>query len=432
MDKFDITIFGATGLTGKKIVDHVYELSATQSKQFPPGFRWAVAGRDEDRLHEIVEAVEKQYPSASISRPGVIVANVVRRETVDEMTRQSKVLINAVGPFRFMGEYVVRSCVEQGCDYVDVTGEPEFVERMQRTYHTQAERKQVTIVHSCGFDSVPTDMGVLWIKQLYTSRGWTPAWIEMFLRVHAPDGLRAGYATYESAVHGFGSVELLREIRKVSGLTPLPRPTGPRLRFHKLLTWDKKLGYHVPFLFADPSIVRLSQQLFLTGYAKPRAATTGATMPPTVQFAAYLLLPSLRVAFAYYFYGFIFSILASSPWGRRVLLNNPERFSHGVFSKKHPTDDMLRKSSFEIVLRSKGYDKSVGFDGDPNQNITVVVRGPEAGYVATPRIVLQCALTLLLTDKPKLPVGVLTPSVAFWNTDLIDRLQQVGITYTQS
>lgn len=431
---FELTVFGATGLTGKQIVRHVFELSIDLPSFFHSGFSWAIAGRSADKLNEIIEEMVTRYPTATIARPSVLVSNVTQKEQLDNMTKQTKVLVNAVGPFRFMGEYVVRSCVENGCDYVDVTGEPEFVERMQRTYHDQAVANKVTIVHSCGFDSVPTDMGVLYTKNLYTQNGWVPTQIEMFLRVHTgPSGMRGGYATYESAVHGFGSAELLREIRKASTLAKLPRVEGRKLAFHKGVTKDKEFGYHVPFVFADPSVVRLSQQIFLSGLAKTEKEKPNVIVPPTVQFAAYLLIPSLWGVILYTIYGFIFSFLAGSPWGRNLLLGHPELFSAGLFSKEHPSETQLDQSSFEIILRSKGYDHTVtpGNNSEPpNKEIKVVARGPEAGYVATPRIVLQCALAILNNkEKGYVPNGVLTPSTAFWETDLIEKLRFVGITY---
>lgn len=119
---FDLTVFGATGLTGKQIVRHVFELSIDLPSFFHPGFSWAIAGRSADKLNEIVEEMEARYTKATIARPTVLVSNVTQKEQLDNMTKQTKVLVNAVGPFRFMGEYVVRSCVENGCDYVDVTG----------------------------------------------------------------------------------------------------------------------------------------------------------------------------------------------------------------------------------------------------------------------------------------------------------------------
>ncbi|KAI9012157.1 saccharopine dehydrogenase [Phycomyces nitens] len=441
--QYDITVFGATGLTGKRIVDHIYELSTSQPTAFPSTFQWAVGGRDHEKLENVIDSISQKYPNSSLSRPSIIVANVVRRESVDEMTRQSKMVINAVGPFRYMGEYVVRSCVDEGCDYIDVSakltldlGEPEFIERMQRTYHDTAIKKNVTIVHSCGFDSVPADMGVLKLKQLYAANEWTPIHIEGFMKIHAgSSGLRMGYATYESAVSGVGSVELLREIRKVSDLPQLPRQSGPRLKFRKGLRKDKEYGYHVPFLFADPSIVRLSQQLFLAGQAAPPNLPNDAKMPPTVQFAEYLLLPSFWICVLYYFYTTIFGLLASSPWGRNVLLNNPERYTHGLASKQDPTQEQLDETSFELILRSKGYSSQTlpSQDEPLDQAITLTVHGPEPGYVSTPRIALQCAFTLLRgKEAGQVPFGVLTPSTAFWNTDLIDRLCSVGITFDQA
>ncbi|KAI8069600.1 saccharopine dehydrogenase [Gongronella butleri] len=441
--QYDITIFGATGLTGKYIVKHVYELASTQPDMFPHAFTWAIAGRAQRKLQDVIDEFEPMFPNCKIPRPDILVANIVRREQLDDMAEASKVLINAVGPYRFTGEYVVRSCVEKGCHYVDVTGEPEFVERMQRTYHHQACKRNITIVHSCGFDSVPTDMGVLWVKQLYQQRGWTPTQVEMFFKLHTgPAGLRGGYATYESAVHGFGSVELLREIRKVSDLAQLPRPVGRKLTFHKRLTKDKQLGYHVPFVFADPSIVRLSQQLFLTGYGKCAEQKEGGkvkettAMPPTVQFAAYSLLPSLWIALLYFVYGLIFKFLAASPWGRQLLLAYPEKFSAGVFSRDHPSEEQLSQTSFEIILRSKGYQTLSVSDAIAKQpfnaELTALVHGPEPGYVATPRITLQCALALLTHHADgRVPSGVLTPSVAFWNTNLVDRLQAIGISFEE-
>lgn len=119
---FDLTVFGATGLTGKQIVRHVFELSVNQPTFFKPGFQWAIAGRSRDKLEEIVQEMLDRFAEKTITRPTVLISNVTQREQLDDMTKQTKVLINAVGPFRFMGEYVVRSCVENGCDYVDVTG----------------------------------------------------------------------------------------------------------------------------------------------------------------------------------------------------------------------------------------------------------------------------------------------------------------------
>jgi short subunit dehydrogenase-like uncharacterized protein len=145
-----ITVFGGTGFTGKFIVQEIFRLQ--NEGKVPEYFKWAVAGRSKERLDSVVSTLVSKYPNATV--PEVVVADVSNRESINNMVRKSQVVINAVGPFRFLGEYVVRGCVENYCDYVDITGEPEFIERMQRTYHDQAAKNGVTIVPACGFDSV--------------------------------------------------------------------------------------------------------------------------------------------------------------------------------------------------------------------------------------------------------------------------------------
>lgn len=149
-ERVNITVFGATGFTGKFIVQEIFRLQ--HEGKTPKAFKWAIAGRSQERLDSLAETLAAKYPKTIM--PKVVIADVSNRESIDIMARTSQVIINAVGPFRFLGEYVVRSCVENFCDYVDITGEPEFIERMQRTYHDEAVKSGVTIVHACGFDSV--------------------------------------------------------------------------------------------------------------------------------------------------------------------------------------------------------------------------------------------------------------------------------------
>lgn len=155
-ERVNITVFGATGFTGKFIVQEIFRLQ--HEGETPKAFKWAIAGRSQERLNSLAESLAAKYPKTIM--PKVVIADVSNRESIDNMAKTSQVIINAVGPFRFLGEYVVRSCVENFCDYVDITGEPEFIERMQRTYHDEAVKSGVTIVHACGFDSVSVSSNV--------------------------------------------------------------------------------------------------------------------------------------------------------------------------------------------------------------------------------------------------------------------------------
>ncbi|RUP43583.1 saccharopine dehydrogenase [Jimgerdemannia flammicorona] len=461
-----LTVFGATGFTGQYIVEEVYRTFSGSGvydnpPHVPADFSWAIAGRSQDKLQELLDRVETKYNvSGKLKRPEILIADITKRDALNAMCARSHVIINAVGPFRFMGEYVVRACVENGANYVDITGEPEFIERMQRTYHDEAKKHGVTIVHACGFDSVsflliasitsirmfahvtdvacmftqvPTDMAVLWNKQqIQTRSNATPVQMEMFFTIKpGPYGIRGHYATYESAVHGISSASTLRALRDYSTLPRLPTVPGPKLVLHKGSHWNARIGgYTSPFIFADPSVVRLSQQLFLAGQAAV-PDNANAVMPPTVQFAAYFVFPSLWPMVLYMTYGFVFSLFTSTPWGRNLLLRNPERFSGGLFSHDGPTREQIETTRFESTFITRGFTTEALREGkEPDVEMVTRVEGPEAAYDATPRIIVQCAYALVdEKGEGRVPDGVVTSSVAFWRTGLVERLQAVGINF---
>lgn len=190
---FDLTIFGATGFTGKFILTEVLK---TADRAFPNApLRVAIAGRSRERL----EALVASLPTGSKIQPTILIADVKDEASMRAMCRASKTLIAAAGPFRFLGEAAVTACVEEKCHYVDITGEPEFFEGMALKYHNKAKENQVAIVHVCGFDSIPADMGVLFTKQQMEKNHTLPSSIEMFFKIHTGNSGFAGhYATYES------------------------------------------------------------------------------------------------------------------------------------------------------------------------------------------------------------------------------------------
>lgn len=142
------------------------------------GIKWAAAGRSEKKVAAVLEKTLKQSSSIDI-----IEADVEDYESLLEMCRSTRVLVNCVGPFRFYGEQVVQACLDSQTDYVDITGEPEFIEEMMYKYHLQAREKNITIVHACGFDSIPTDMGVIKLKKFMESKQIIPCGAEMFFKV---------------------------------------------------------------------------------------------------------------------------------------------------------------------------------------------------------------------------------------------------------
>ena len=147
---YDIILYGASGFTGRQTVGYFAEHAAGGE------VRWAIAGRNRKRL-EAVKGVLAPH-RADV---GVIEADSADRAAVEAMVAQTRVLLTTAGPFSRYGGSLVDACVRQGVDYVDITGETPHVRRLIDTHQAEAAEKGVKIIPFCGFDSVPSDLGVL-------------------------------------------------------------------------------------------------------------------------------------------------------------------------------------------------------------------------------------------------------------------------------
>ena len=128
---------------------------------------------------------------------GLIKADVEDPNSLSEMAKKSRVVVNCVGPYRFYGEAVVKACVDNGAHHVDISGEPQFLERMQLEYNAEAKEKKVYVVGACGFDSIPADMGTVFLEEKFD--GEVNA-VETFLDLKAKNGFHGHYATWQSGI----------------------------------------------------------------------------------------------------------------------------------------------------------------------------------------------------------------------------------------
>jgi short subunit dehydrogenase-like uncharacterized protein len=152
----DITLFGATGFTGTLTAVYL-------GTHLPEGGTWAVAGRSAAKLQNVVDEVE----AAGGTAPEIVLADVSDAASMRAMAEGTRVLISTVGPYVQHGDPAVRAAAEAGIAYVDLTGEPEFVDRTWLEHQETALRTGATLVHACGFDSIPYDLGVLYtVEQL--------------------------------------------------------------------------------------------------------------------------------------------------------------------------------------------------------------------------------------------------------------------------
>src|SRR3954465_10873821 len=140
----DIVLFGGTGFTGALTAEYL-------AANAPASTRWALAGRNLDKLGELRERI-------GVGGAG-LKADCTDEKSIADVGAPPPVVITTVGPYVSYGEPLVKACAEHGTDYTDLTGEPEFVDRMYLKYHKQAETSGARIVHACGFDSIPHDLG---------------------------------------------------------------------------------------------------------------------------------------------------------------------------------------------------------------------------------------------------------------------------------
>lgn len=167
---YSIVLYGATSFVGQitahYLAKFLTEQQADNANQSKP-ISWALAGRDQQKLETLQTAINRlqQSQSTKTDKVDIIMANSDDQASLDAMTKQTQVVISTVGPYLKYGEPLIRSCAENGTDYVDLTGEAIFIKDMLDKYQQTAKQSGARIINSCGFDSIPSDLGVYFTQQ---------------------------------------------------------------------------------------------------------------------------------------------------------------------------------------------------------------------------------------------------------------------------
>ncbi|OQR95115.1 hypothetical protein ACHHYP_00388 [Achlya hypogyna] len=404
MRDYDAVIFGASGFTGQYI-------AVEWAKTCKKSYRWALAGRSKAKLEATRQHVQEEIGSeANIP---IVIADVFDEPAMAALCSSTRLVINCTGPYRLFGEPVVRACVAAGTHYVDITGEPQFIETMALRYHADAERAGALVVHSCGFDSIPSDMGAVFASNQFPEGGCCCS-IETFISL---TGKRGHATTYECIVLGLAAADDLKALRQAQSVK-VPY-FGPRLQLRSLGYDERVRKYFVKFMGADASVVRATQK---------HLVQSRATTPP-VQFAVYATFASLASFVPLVLGGVVLYALSRFEAGRQLLIKYPAFFTFGYFSHTGPSAAEIAGSTFTHRFFAKGYKDKSNVEGNkPDWEVTTRVDGPEPGYVATSSMVVSAAAVVL--DDEVAARGVLTPGAAFRNTTLIERLQRRGINFT--
>jgi short subunit dehydrogenase-like uncharacterized protein len=380
----DIVLFGATGFTGGLTADYLAEHA-------PSDCRWALAGRNRSKLEHVRDRLAADHPACA-DLP-LLVADVTDTDSLRAVAESARVVVTTVGPYLEYGEPLVAACAEAGTDYVDLTGEPEFVDRMYLAHHQRATETGARLVHCCGFDSIPHDLGAQFTRQHLPAD--QPATVRGVVRSNA--AFSGG--TFHSAL---GQMSRGRQMQKASAerRAQEPRPEGRRVRAQGgRPTRDGVLGYWLlPLPTVDPFIVK-------------RSAAALEDYGPEFTYSHYAGFKSLPYAGGSAVGVVSLFAAAQVPPVRNQIL---KRVPQG----EGPSERKRAKSWFTVEFVGEG----------GGQKVRTKVAGGDPGYDETAKMLAESALCLAFDDNPTMSGQVTT--AAAMGENLIDRLSKSGISFT--
>ena len=239
--EFDVIIYGSTGYTGRLVAEYMAQQYGV-GKDAP---KWAMAGRSLDKLEEVRDLI-----GAPKDTP-LVVADSDDAASIDMMASRTKVVLTTVGPYQLYGDELVAACVKNGTHYVDLCGEPGWMREMIDKHQDTAEKSGAQICFSCGFDSIPFDLGVLMLQKDMQKRFGKPA-TRVRGRVRAMEGTFSG-GTAASLKETMKAIAknpgLVKVLASSFGLTPgFEGPDQPNMLVPK---YDKTIDSWVaPFIMA--------------------------------------------------------------------------------------------------------------------------------------------------------------------------------------
>lgn len=244
--EFDLVLFGATGFTGKLVAEY---LAASAEKP-----RWAVAGRSADKL----KALGLDVPS--------VVVDALDASAMNEVAKRTKVICTTVGPYAKYGTEVVAACANHGTHYCDLAGEVQWMRRMIDAHHERAKETGARIVHTCGFDSIPSDLGTWAVQREFRTMYGMPAQHVTALFGESSGTVSGGTVAsgMETAREGSESRDVRRLLANPYALDPDPKARRAASPDETRIGWNADLKmFTIPFLMAgiNTRVVRRAHAL---------------------------------------------------------------------------------------------------------------------------------------------------------------------------
>lgn len=385
--KFDIVVYGATGFTGQLVAEYLAEHYRDDA-----GLRWAMAGRSKDKLAAVRDAV-----GAPADAP-LIVADSSDVASLKAMVGQARCVISTVGPYQLYGSDLIAACVETGTDYVDLCGEPIWMRQMIDKHEAAAKASGARILFSCGFDSVPFELGAFFVQQEAKRVFGAPA-PRVKGRVRDMRGTLSGgtaasaKATFDAVAKDLGLVAILNDPFALT-----PGAAGPKQpRGNKPLYEDDLQSWAAPFMMALINTRNVHRSNMLMGYPYGR--------------------------------DFIYDEMVLTGAGEKgeanaklvMAANSGKTGPNAPKPGEGPSREERENGLYDLLY------VAIAPDG---RQVRATVKGDrDPGYGSTSKMISECAICLL-RDTPDVPAGFWTPGAAMQHR-LIKRLvDNAGLTFT--
>lgn len=398
---YDIVVFGATSFVGQILTDYLLKTYGTGKK-----LKWAIAGRSQNKLNTL---------KADLGKPGTklptIVADASDETALKAMCDQTRVVISTVGPYALFGEPLVKVCAETGTDYCDLTGEVQWIRKMVDKYEDAAKKSGARIVHCCGFDSIPSDMGVWYLQQQAEGTFGAPC-RDVRMRVKAAKGEFSGgtVASLVNAVKEAAEDPALRkEMANPFSICPKGHRSETRQPNLKGPAYDNELGvWLAPFVMSavNNRIVHRSNALQDARYGREftydEAMIVGRGLKGRL--TAYGVTAALG--------GFVTaSAFKPSRWVVEKFVPKPG---------EGPSLDVQEKGYYDL--------RFVGKTEDGKTIKTKVVGDRDPGYGSTGKMLGEAGVCLAF-DVAEKPGGIWTPA-SLMEQKLFDRLtSKAGLSF---
>ncbi len=400
--RLDIIVYGATGFTGTLVAEYLL-------REYGVGgdLNWAIAGRSREKLERVRASLGDAAAALDL-----IVADSGDADALASMAAQTRVVLTTVGPYALYGSKLVAACVDAGTHYCDLAGEVQWIRRMIDAHHEAARESGARIVHCCGFDSIPMDMGVHFLQAIAQERCGAPC-EGIALYVKATKGTASG-GTLASMMNVIEEARADRDVARLLAdpyaLNPEGERQGPDGGDQRGVVHDPDVGcWTAPFVMAGVNTRVVRRSHALAGYPWGRdfryreAVLTGKGVQGRLKGT----LMTLALG------GLVLGISLSPT---RAMLQKFFLPKPG----EGPDRELQRAGFFNLV--------QVGKLADGRVLRTRITGDQDPGYGSTSKMLAESALCLAKDDLSS-PGGVLTPSTAMGDALLKRLREKAGLTF---